>query len=75
MNQDQDLPKSLVPYYSLKFSYQAILSSEFEADRTSMSPSPSRSTAYTEIAPLALEVMVWAVNAVPIVLKPLEVVN
>ena len=27
-----------------------------------MSPSPSRSTAYTDIGPLALEVMVWAVK-------------
>ena len=73
MNQDQDLPKSLVPYYSIKFSYQAILSSIFEADRTSISPSPSRSTAYTERACLALVVMGCEVNEVPIVLKTLEV--
>ena len=62
MNQDQDLPKSLVPYYSIKFLYQAILSSIEEADRTSISPSPSISTAYTERATSALVVMVREVK-------------
>ena len=55
------------------FSYQAILSSAPEADRTSISPSPSRSTAYTDLEPSALVVMVREVNEVVIVLKPLEV--
>ena len=43
------VPKEPLP----RFSYQAILLSKPEAERTSASPSPSRSVAYTEEAPSA----------------------
>jgi hypothetical protein len=41
----------------LRFSYQAILSSYAEVERTSMSPSPSRSAAKTDTAAFARVVM------------------
>src|SRR5437764_1276030 len=44
------------------FSYQATLLSEAEADRTSRSPSPSRSAAATDVAPLAVVLMVRRVK-------------
>ncbi len=36
------------------FSYHAILSSPADAERTSVSPSPSRSAAKTDLAPLGV---------------------
>ena len=39
------------------FSYQAIVSSYSEAERTSWSPSPSRSAAYTDVGLLASEML------------------
>ena len=44
------------------FSYQAILSSDDDALRTSMSPSPSTSAAKTVAGPRAVVVMSWGVN-------------
>src|SRR5881296_1474208 len=44
------------------FSYQAILSSTCDADRTSVSPSPSRSAANTQEAAMAAVEMVRAVH-------------
>ena len=41
------------------FSYQAILLSKAEAERTSLSPSPSISTAKTYFAPSALVVIIF----------------
>ena len=42
----------------MSFSYHAILPSRLEAERTSVSPSPSTSAAKTERAPLAAAVTV-----------------
>src|SRR3954453_22512752 len=44
------------------FSYQAILLSRKEADRTSRSPSPSTSAVVTELAPLAVVLMLRRVK-------------
>ena len=51
------LPKLPAPSV---FSYQAILSSSAEAERTSRSPSPSTSAAKTDLAPsAAVEITCW----------------
>ena len=44
------------------FSYHATVSSVYEAESTSMWPSPLMSAAATEYAPSASSVMVWVVN-------------
>ena len=52
----------VVKFWLPSFSYQAILSSRQDAERTSVSPSPSTSAAYTLWASLAAVLMVRAVK-------------